>query len=392
MRELPEILRARLEGLEPLGLLRRPEPPRGTDFTSSDYLGFARDGELIRRFTEALPRTPMGSSGSRLLRGDLELFAEVESRLAAFSGAEDALLCPSGYQANLSLFSALLRPGDRVYSDELNHASIIDGIRLSRAEKSVYPHRDLRGLRAQLEQTRGEKGFKLIVSESIFSMEGTLAPIRELGELAREFGAELVIDEAHATGLWRSGWVETLGLRSQVLATVHTGGKSLGAGGAWIAGSARLKAYLMNFARPVIFSTAPLPALAILLRESVAWWEECGPDRSAQALARASFFQAELRDALLPQRRGLFPEAFYPGPIIPVFLGDNPTALRVSRELQQAGLDVRAIRPPTVAPGTARLRVIVGLQAPQAECSRLALAIGQALSPGLPENLEARLA
>ena len=199
---------------------------------------------------------PLGASGSRLLRGDLDLFEVIEQRLANFCGNESALLFPSGYQANVGLLSALLSEKDIVFSDRLNHASIIDGIRLSRARKIVFPHNDLNALERGLEAAENQGGLRVIVTESLFSMEGDFSPLRALALLARKQGACLVVDESHATGLYGDfeknrggGRVQMLGLGAEVLATVHTGGKALGVGGAWVCGSRLLRDYLINFSR-----------------------------------------------------------------------------------------------------------------------------------------------
>jgi 8-amino-7-oxononanoate synthase len=351
-------LSERLRAARDEGLSRGLRPRSGSDFCSNDYLGFAEDIALRRRVQAACEGAPLGAAGSRLVRGELDLFARVEGRLAAFSGREAALLFPSGYQANVALLSALGREGDFFYSDELNHASLIDGMRLSRATRRVYPHGDLGALARLLETDRNSPGLKLIVTESLFSMDGDAASLRELAALAQAHGAALIVDEAHATALWGSGLIERAGLSERVLATVHTGGKALGAAGAWVAGSSVLKEYLVNFARGQIFSTGALPALAIQLEEAVSYWSEVGPERAEQLFARCR----KLGEAL---------GARVSGPIFPVILGSNERALGAQAALAAEGFDVRAIRPPTVAPGTARLRVTVRAVTPEAELERL---------------------
>jgi len=268
----------------------------------------------------------------------------------------------------LGLLSAVLGPGDQVFSDELNHASLIDGIRLSRAEKIIYPHGNIEALRRKIRESSSRNGqhIRLIVTESLFSMDGDQAPLQELVLLAQEQDALLIVDESHATGLWGAfnpagqpqggGLVQSLGLSHDVFATIHTGGKSLGCGGAWIACDAELKDYLVNFSRPFIFSTAPSPALAVALAESCRYWDEVGPQR-AQDVHR---FASTLRDQL-SRLQAHSPAQLMPppgvGPIIPVILKSNARALAASQALQLAGYDVRAIRPPTVPEGTARLRI-----------------------------------
>lgn len=357
-----ERLSARLRAAFDAGIGRELRARAGADFCSNDYLGFAEDLSLRRRVQVACEGAPLGAAGSRLVRGELELFERVESRLAEFSARESALLFPSGYQANVSLLSSLGREGDFFYSDELNHASLIDGMRLSRAERRVYPHGDLGVLALMLEADRTAPGMKFIVTESLFSMDGDAASLRELVDLASVHGAALIVDEAHATALWGSGLVERAGLSERVLATIHTGGKALGCAGAWVAGSATLKKYLVNFARGQVFSTGVLPALALQLEQAIAHWSEVGPERAEALFARCRWLGGAL-------------EARVSGPVFPVVLGSNERALAAQAELAQRGFDVRAIRPPTVAPGTARLRVTLRAITPERELEKFIAAL-----------------
>lgn len=343
-------LQERLAHHKSKGLMRDLLVPSGVDFSSNDYLGFAHDKVLRERFIHRLKETPVGASGSRLLRGNLQLYEETEQLLANFVGREAALLFPSGYAANLGLLSALLQPGDLVFSDALNHASIIDGIRLSHAEKIIFPHGDYVFLENQLADKNQHKGLKVIVTESLFSMEGTQADLRKLAALATQFNALLIVDEAHSTGLWGKSLVATLGLTTEVFATTHTAGKSLGASGAWVAGSCTLREYLIQFARSFMFSTAPIPAMALLLQESMRFYDEVGKERANTVLARAQ----QLRSLL-----SFHGVAKNDSPIISIFIGENKRALEISRFLQDKSWDVRAIRPPTVPIHTDRLRVTV---------------------------------
>ncbi len=396
MDRLPPLLAARLEALEPAGLRRRLAPAAGVDLCSNDYLGFARDGELASRFAAAVRGLPLGSTGSRLLRGETAIHEEAEAALARFTGSEAAVLFPSGYQANLALLSALLREGDMVLSDELNHASLIDGVRLSRAKKLVYPHADTAELRRLLGE-RGAggpgRGMTVIVTESLFSMDGDTAPLADLAAVAREFSALLVVDEAHATGLFGEGaggggLVQAAGLAEAVFATIHTGGKALGAGGAWVAGGARLKDYLVNFSRPFIFSTATLPALAALLKLAVEYWGETGRARAREVLERARHLRRLLEPVARPQGSqedrphsavGGNRRDGSEGPIVPLIIGDNHRTVAVARELQRRGFDARAIRPPTVPEGTARLRLTVTWPVGREDLERFAEAAAAAL-------------
>lgn len=351
--QLPFRLQEKLEQKKKEHTLRTLSDRRGLDFCSNDYLGLSEDLVLKERILSAARKLPLGSSASRLLRGNLEVYEEAEKELAEFSGSEAALLFPSGYQCNLGVLSALLSPQDFVYSDALNHASIIDGIKLSGAVKKIYPHQDVQALEQLLIQDSSVSGTKVIVTESIFSMDGDLAPLVELAALAKKYSALLVVDEAHATGLWGNleqglgaGWVQKLGLRSQVFATLHTGGKTLGVGGAWVALSQAGKDYLVNFSRPFIFSTAPMPVVACALPLAVQRWKEVAWDRVQELRTQLLFFRETLDVSGHPQ-----------APILPVLVGDNQRCVEWANQLQRQGFDVRAIRPPTVPVGTARLRI-----------------------------------
>lgn len=342
------VLHERLEVYKNQGLTRTLMLPQGVDLSSNDYLGFSQEN-FFR--VENLPPFPQGSGASRLLRGHLPLFSETEKKLAAFVQREAALLFSSGYAANLGLFSSLLRENDVVFSDALNHASIIDGIRLSKAKRLIFPHRDYQWLEAELEKQNHSKNLCVIVTESLFSMEGTLADIPRLAALARKYNALLIVDEAHSTGLWGGSLVAHLGLTEQVFATVHTAGKALGAAGAWVAGSALLREYLIHFARSFIYSTAPLPLSAYLLQAAVHFYGKVGMERANQVRNRARWF----RQYLAVSTEGMNDES----PILSIPIGDSALALEISQQLQAWGWDVRAIRPPTVPAGTARLRVTV---------------------------------
>lgn len=330
--------------------LRALIPQRGIDMISNDYLGFAQDKILHKRFLSRLHQIPLGASGSRLLGGNLALFEETEHQLAQFVKRQAAILFPSGYQANLALFSALLREGDIVYSDEYNHASIIDGIRLTKAKKIIFPHRDYQFLNDHLNKYSPKQSFTIIVSESLFSMHGTLADLTQLAQLATQFNALLIIDEAHSTAIWGSSLVTTKGLQNQVFATIHTAGKALGAAGAWIAGDTILKNYLINFARPFIFSTAPMPAMLILLQEAMKRYQQTGDYRANIILSRAK----QLRNLLTP-----FVINHDESPIVTIMLLDNSNAIKLSHYLQNRQWQIQAIRPPTVPLNTARIRITV---------------------------------
>jgi 8-amino-7-oxononanoate synthase len=369
-------LLASIEALRSAGLLRRMTLPRGIDLVSNDTLGLAEHPRLTEAMRAALGPLPAGSGGSRLLHGQHAVFEALEKRLAAFCGAEAALLFGSGYAANTGLLPALLGPGDLALSDERNHASLIDGLRLSPARRVVYPHNDVAAVERALREPR--KGRAFVVTESVFSMDGDLAPLVDLAAAAEAGDALLIVDEAHATGLYGSrgsGWVEELGLRSRVLATVHTGGKALGSGGAWVAGPRELKDVLVNRARPFVFSTAPLPVLAAALGAGLDLVRE-EPERRAEVHRKSAL----LRGALAS--RGV--AAGGASQIVSLVVGTNRAAVALQEGLQAAGFDARAVRPPTVPEGTARLRVTVRFPLSDPDLLRFAHEVGRLLGPAAP--------
>lgn len=349
--EFEDRLAATLAELRASGLLRQMRLPAGLDLVSNDYLGLADHPYLNEVMRAALTELPSGSGGSRLLRGHHEIFERVEERLASFSGSESALLFGSGYAANIGLLQAVVSPDDLVVSDQRNHASLIDGIRLTKAATAIYPHQDLNALEAALSQSRRGRG--VVITESVFSMDGDLTPLRDVCAIAERAGAVVIVDEAHATGMYGgrgSGRVEELGLRGCVLATIHTGGKALGSGGAWVAGSRALRDVMVNRARSFIFSTAPLPVLGAALSAGLDVIAR-EPERRREVHRKSSLLRGALRDAGV--------EAGGESMIVPIIVGANEAAIELQSGLMTAGFDVRAIRPPSVAPGTARLRVTV---------------------------------
>src|SRR5216117_4113317 len=318
--------------------------------SSNNYLGLATHPALRAAACAAIERYGCGTGASRLIAGHLDLHAAVEAQLAAFKRTEAALLFPSGYQANLGAITALVGRGDHVYSDALNHASIVDGCRLSRASVHVYPHRDVQALEAALAATpRG--GRRLIVSDSVFSMDGDRAPLQALAALAEEYHSWLMVDEAHATGVLGpggAGLAAADGVGARV--TVHMGtlGKALGAAGAYVAGARALVELLVNRARAFIYTTGLAPAAVAAAGAALAV-VAAEPERRA-ALARNA---AMLREGL----RALGLDARGDTHIVPVLVGDNRAALALADELLARGVHALAIRPPTVPQGTARLRV-----------------------------------
>jgi 8-amino-7-oxononanoate synthase len=387
-RSLSEELGLRLRALREQGLERSLELPGGIDFASNDYLALARDPVILAAVAarvDAARRAgePMLAPASRLLRGTTRQHLALEARLAAFKGHEAALLFPSGYLANVGLLGALLGPNDRALSDEQNHASTIDGLRLAGCRKVVVPHLDLAALECALTGSHAE-GRTVVVVESLYGMDGDLAPLGEIAALCGRFGADLVVDEAHATGIYGargSGWVEACGVEGRVAATVTTFGKALGVAGACVSGSRELIAYLVNRSRPFLFSTAP-PPLLLWAVEAALDRIAAEPERRARVLELADRLRHRLREQGLDTLRRT-------GPIVPLVLGDNDRALRVAAAVRARGFDVRAVRPPTVAPGTARLRLSVHADRTAAEVDALAAAVGEAVADEAPTLVRA---
>jgi 8-amino-7-oxononanoate synthase len=357
---MPESLESRvgerLRAIRDGHLHRLLRPPAGIDLTSNDYLGLANDPRLKRAMVEAIHRDGVGSTGSRLLRGDREAFADVERKFASFKGTERALFLSSGYLANLAVLTTLPERGDVIYSDERNHASLIDGIRLSAAGRVVFPHNDVAALARAIGE-RPPNGHAFVVTESLFSMDGDVPPLSEYAALCRATGATLVVDEAHAVGLYGergSGLIEATGIDRDVCLSVNSAGKALAVGGAFVAGPAWAIGYLIQRARPFIFSTAAPPAMAAAIDASLDIIAG-EPERRARLARRVRHLREALHDAGIAVPSGFTQ-------IIPIVLGANDRALATAGELQARGFDVRAIRPPSVPAGAARLRISVNVR------------------------------
>jgi len=361
-------MQAELAALQGRAQLRTLEINTGINLCSNDYLGLATDVGLKAAILGGVSSTrQMGATGSRLLSGNSREWEQLEEEFAQFAGTTDALYFSSGYLANIGLLTSLLEPDDRVFSDSLNHASIIDGIRLSRARNVIYPHRDLNALEDGLAQHEHEAGCKLIITESIFSMDGDRAPLKELLLLARKYHAELVVDEAHATGVHGPqgrGLAAELGVAAELLAIVHTCGKALASMGAFVCSGATLKRFLVNRARPFIFSTAMPPYFAHQIRAALRIAVQADSDR-----ARLRETPERLRSLL--QGAG-FNTGTSSSQIVPVILGDNESALHFAAELKKNGFTARAIRPPTVSRGSSRLRLSLTSKITAEEVDRLA--------------------
>lgn len=319
------------------------------NLSSNDYLGLSQDPRLIAAARDAAARWGVGAGASRLVVGHLALHEEVETRLAAFKGTEAAVIFSTGYMANMGAISAVVGPGDTVFCDRLNHASIYDGIKLSGAGLARFPHRDLNRLEALLQ--KAGPGKKLIVTDSVFSVDGDLAPLADLVELKDRYGAALMVDEAHATGVLGphgAGWAEALDLTSRVEVHMGTFSKALGSLGGYVAGDRRLIEYLHNRARSFIYSTAmPPPVLGAIAAALDIVAQE--PERRSYLLSEAEKFRQTLA-------RAGFDILGSETQIVPVLVGENAPALRLATRLRERGLMAVALRPPTVPPGRSRVR------------------------------------
>jgi len=323
------------------------------DFSSNDYLGLAADPRIARAAARALAETGTGAGAARLISGNHPLHERLEREIAAFEGAPAALLFASGYAANTGVIPALVGRGDAVYSDALNHASLIDGCRLSRAELRVFPHADLHALDGMLRQDAGRFARRMIVVDGVFSMDGDLFPLDRLVELARAHGAWTYVDDAHGTGILGPngrGAAEHFGVEDAVDVRMGTLGKALGTAGAFIAGSERLREWLLNRARPFVFTTGTPPALAAATLEALRIVRD-EPWRRARLRENAH----RLRDGLAAFGHVVPGEA--DGHIVPVLTGDAEGTMRIGAALRERGFMVGAVRPPTVPPGGSRLRI-----------------------------------
>lgn len=343
---------------------------------SNNYLGLADDPRLQEAAIHALRHFGTGSGGSRLTSGNTALHEQLEQKLADLKGTEAALLFNTGYMANVAALTTLAGAGDLILSDAWNHASIIDGARLSRADVQVYRHADMQDLEAKLQVARGRGGSSdnlpeheiesvvgtgsespryrriLIVTDGVFSMDGDIAPLPAICDLADQYGADVMVDDAHATGvlgLQGGGTADHFGCKDRIAVQMGTLSKALGAEGGYLAGSRDLIDYLLNKARPFIFSTAQSPAVigaALAAVEAV----QTDPERRRRVLTLADRLRHELTAAgfrVLPSET----------PILGVVIGEADAAVHFSRQLEQEGVFAPAIRPPTVPPGTSRIRL-----------------------------------
>lgn len=369
-----------LAALEARGRARRLQKQAGLDFSSNDYLGLARDRAIAAAISDAIARgVPTGAGGSRLLRGNAPEHEALENRAARFFGADSALYMANGFAANLALLSTLPRPGDLIIADEFAHASMHDGIRQSRARAVFVAHNDAQAFEDAIIRWRAEggTGTPWIVAETLYSMDGDIAPIDALAEIARRHDAMLLLDEAHATGVYGA---DGRGLAAHLegtenLLTLHTCGKGLGVEGALICGAKVLVDTLVNKARPFIFSTAPSPLMAVAV--SAALERIAGENGDG--------LRAELKARIEAAARHICAPLGLPAPtsqILPLILGDDRRTMAVAAECQRAGFDVRGVRPPTVPAGTSRLRLSLTLNVTETDI----LALAETIVPHIHGN------
>ena len=351
-----------LEALRRRGRLRSLVPRRGLDFASNDYLGLAGSAALMDAATAAIARgVPVGAGGSRLLRGNHPEHEALEAEAAQFFGAARALFFGGGFQANSAIFSTLPARGDLVVHDALIHASAIDGIRAGKADHVSVPHNDADAIETAIATWRkgGATGRPWIAVESLYSMDGDMAPLGDLATIAARHDAMLVVDEAHATGVLGPegrGLAAELEGRDNVI-SLHTCGKALGASGALVLSSAIVRDFMVNRSRPFIYATAPSPLVAAVVRESLVICRK-EPQRRAELARRVVAFRGGSGTH-----------------IAPIVVGSDGRATALASALGARGFDVRAIRPPTVPEGTARLRIAITLNVGETDVANLASAL-----------------
>lgn len=356
MNKAEEFIQSKLQQRAEKGILRMlSSKALQIDFSSNDYLGFARSSELkINSAAKSAQITDYknGATGSRLLNGNHAFTEETEQAIANFHKAEAGLIFNSGYDANVGLISSLAQRGDTIISDELIHASLIDGARLSYANRYTFKHNDLNELEAKLKVSKGNV---YVLIESVYSMDGDLAPITEISKLCKQYQANLIVDEAHALGIFGthgSGIVQMLGLEQDIFARILTFGKALGCHGAIILGSKNLRSYLINFARSFVYTTAaPIHSIATIYS---AYQMLIRMDYTKQIGSKISLYKSLLKDTAIPTIEST-------SAIQTVLYNNANDAKIAAQKLQSKALDVRAILSPTVSEGKERLRICLHL-------------------------------
>lgn len=368
-------LRADLASLGAADRRRTLTPRTGIDFASNDYLALAGSYALNEALTQGLRRgLPAGSGGSRLLRGNHPEHEALETHAARHYGSETALFFPTGFAANAALFATLPQRGDLVVHDEFIHASAHDGMKLGRAGTVAARHNDAQSFDDLIARWRrgGGAGTPWIAAESLYSMDGDRAPLADLAAVADRHDAVLVIDEAHATGVYGpagQGLAHDLAGRENLI-TLHTCGKALGAEGALLCAPAIVRDFVVNRGRPFIFSTAPSPLMAWLVHQTLEIVAN-EPERAARLHGLVRHTETRLAKLGLPASGSQ---------IFPVVIGDNARTMRIAAALQADGFDIRGIRPPTVAPGTARLRIAITLNVGEREIDAMTERLSAAMA------------
>ena len=361
-----DFLKDQVESLKKAGLYRTLKELEGAQsattvidgrrvvqLSSNNYLGLANHPRLKAAVIEAVEKYGSGSGASRLVCGNLELNGTLEDKIAQLKGKESGLLFSTGYMANIGIITALVGEGDSIFSDELNHASIIDGCRMSKAEIRVYPHKDTNALEKLLNES-DRFAHRLIITDGIFSMDGDIAPLPDLVGLAESYECMLMVDDAHATGVLGArggGAGEHFGLEDKIDIVMGTLGKALGGFGAFVAGSYRLREFLINKSRPFIFTTGLPPAVIASGIAALELLEE-EPEIRERLWENVGFFRKEI------EKLG-FNTLESETQIIPVVVGDAPLAMRMGEILFEEGVSVQGIRPPTVPQGLSRLRITI---------------------------------
>jgi glycine C-acetyltransferase/8-amino-7-oxononanoate synthase len=339
--------------------------------SSNDYLGYCSHPAIKQAAQKAQHTWGAGSGSSRLISGNTAIFRDLEKKIAQLKGTEDALVFSTGYMANIGLLTAVAEKEDAIYSDALNHASIIDGSRLSRAQVEIFPHRDTDALETLLEKGKHCRR-RFIITDGVFSMDGDLAPLPLLVKLARAYSAQLIVDDAHGTGVLGrrgGGTVEHFGLEGQVDIIMGTMGKALGCFGAFVAGSSELREYLINRARTFIFTTALPPAVIASALEAIGLIER-EPQKRQALWDNVLFFRTGLNDLGFNTLESTTH-------IIPILVGDAHTAARLANDLMVEGLFIQAIRPPTVPEGASRLRTTLMATHTKQDLSRALEVLGK---------------
>lgn len=345
------------------------------DFASNDYFGLAHHPEIIEAAREATSKYGSGSRASALICGRTPAHIELEEQLCKFEQTESAILFPSGYAANVGTITALTGSEDMIFCDRLNHSCLVEGCQLSDAKMRVYRHDQLEQLESQLSKA-DEYRDRWIVTDSVFSMDGDLAPLRELCELAEKYDAKILIDEAHGTGVFGNsgrGAAEYFGVIDRITVRVGTLSKSLVSQGGFVVGDETLINWLWNSARTQMFSTALTPASCAAGAKAIQIISE-HPELRQKLATNSKYFREQL------SKHGLQPFGELESPIIPVLLSDPNLAIAVANELKEHGFLVAAVRPPTVPKGTSRLRITMSTHPEEDELQKLAELVAKAVS------------